>query len=274
MSKSVIGRSLALLSLVTSLLWLGATSSQATGEGWSVTGVNTTGCESHDWILAIETRGLDTDPYTFHTVVTAGDRTYVNEDDTTNAVYSNDLWSLATTFSYGAVSKPGTYPMTPGQQMKVQLLLERPKGTVLSSWTMVAKSCDSPTLLYNGPTSADLDEDLLATPTDKCPGLKAFTANGCPLRDRALTLRARYGPKRVVGRLYAAGYPALYVGRTVAIWKVRPGPDRKIARRTTDSLGRFKARVGKGRYYATAQGLIVPTTGQVAATTSPIVRLH
>jgi hypothetical protein len=152
--------------------------------------------------------------------------------------------------------------------------IERPKGTVLSSWTMVAASCDSSTLLYNGSTAADRDQDFVATPTDKCPGLKTFTTNGCPLRARTLTLKARYGPKRVVGKLYSAGYPALYAGRTVTVWKVRRGLDLKVATRTTNSLGKFRTWVKKGRYYATSKTLLVPTAGQVAADTSSRVRVR
>ena len=95
-----------------------------------------------------------------------------------------------------------------------------------------------------------------------------------PVRDRSLSLKARYGPKRVVGKLYAAGYPALAVGRTVTIWKVRPGPDRKVATRTTNALGKFKVRVKKGRYYATSDALTVPGVGQCDFDQSRIVRIR
>jgi hypothetical protein len=95
-----------------------------------------------------------------------------------------------------------------------------------------------------------------------------------PVRDRSLSLRARYGPKRVVGKLYAPGFPALYAGRTVTIWKVRPGPDRQIATRTTNGLGKFKVRVKKGHYYATSGAVTVPGIGQSAFDQSRIVRVR
>ena len=185
-----------------------------------------------------------------------------------------DGWGLYSNFSYGAVATPGTYPIPAGQEMTVELDLERPKGTVLSSWRLVAASCDSATLLYNGPTAADLDHDFVATPTDMCPSITSFTANGCPLRDRVVTLRARYGPRRVVGKLYAAGHPDLDAGRTVQIWKKRPGPDKLVATRTTNSLGMFKAKVDKGRYYATSPDFIAPVSGQALADVSNHVRVR
>ena len=208
------------------------------------------------------------------TEVISDGKTYMNEAFTQAAASGDTTWELHSDFSYGEVSTPGAFPMTPGKPMKVVLTLERPIGESLSSWTMVAKSCDSSALLYNGPTAADLDGDYVATPTDKCPTLKSFRANGCPLRDRTLALNGKYDPKRVVGRLYAPGYPALYAGRTVTIWKVKTGPDRKVTTRTTNSLGKFKAYVGKGRYYATARGVIVASAGQVTSDKSVVRRLR
>jgi hypothetical protein len=259
-----------LLPLIAGILWVGAGPTQAAGETWVVTSVNDVGCNSNDWALTTVFSGVDGGSYVAHTTVTAGGKVYLNEDASFAPTDGADEeWNFYTSHSYGPTT--GTYPITPGQPMKATLSLERPKGHVLYSWSMVAQSCDSNTLLVNGP---DLDQDFVVNAVDKCPGLKGSTSAGCPLRDRSLGLRARYGPKRVVGHLYAAGYPALYAGRTVTIWKVRPGPDRKYAVRTTNSLGKFRARVGKGRYYATSPGLIVAAAGQVAADTSPVVRVR
>jgi hypothetical protein len=214
--------------------------------------------------------------YYWHTRVVSDGKVYMNEgfNDSRPTSSGDRTWGLYDEFSDGAVDNPGTWPIAPGKPVKAVLTLEQPKGTVLSSWTMVASSCDSSALLYNGPTSADLDEDYVTVPQDLCPTLTAFVPNGCPLRERTLTLRAKSEPKRVVGRLVAAGHPVLHAGRTVTIWKARPGPDRKVATRTTTSTGRFKAKVGKGRYYATAPGLIVPSSGQVTADRSTTTRVR
>jgi hypothetical protein len=270
-----VGRLLVLPIVLAGLLSIGAVPAQAAGEQISVGEVKTVGCLDGQYTFALVVAGQDgAGGYRVHTTVTVERKVYMNEDATSPAS-GYDTWGLFDdSFNYGSVSNPGTWPIPAGHQMQVRISLERPKGTVLSSWTMVAESCDSPTRLYNGPTSADLDEDFLVAPTDKCPHLKSFRANGCPLRDRTLTLNDKYGPRRVVGKLYSPGYPLLYAGRTVKIWKKRTGPDLKVATRTTSSLGTFKARVGKGRYYATSKGVIVASAGQVTADTSTTVRVH
>jgi hypothetical protein len=135
-------------------------------------------------------------------------------------------------------------------------------GTISGGWSLSITSVP------------DLDGDAVPDATDQCPSLQSFGGIGCPTRERSLSLKARYGPKRVVGRLYAAGYPALSAGRTVSIWKVRPGPDRKIATRTTNSLGKFKLRVARGRYYATSEALVVATAGQCTFDQSPVARVR
>lgn len=265
---------LLVLPLVAGLLLVGAAPSHAAGESWSVTGINRVGCNEFNWSVETDRSGLDGGYYTWHARLTSGDEIVMNEGFVEASFNGAVDWTLYSTYSYGDVDDPGTFPLTPGTPMRLVLTVERPIGTVLSSWTMVAKSCDSTELLYNGPTSADLDEDNLAAPTDRCPSLRSFRDNGCPLRDRSLSLTAKYGPKRVAGRLDAPAYSALDAGRTVTIWKVRPGPDRKFATRTTDATGRFKARVRQGRYYATSPGLVVPSAGQVTADRSVVVRIR
>jgi hypothetical protein len=265
---------LTVLPLITGLLWIGTAPSHASGEKLTVAGVDAVGCNAFDWQLHLHRTGLDGGYYTFHTQVVSDGQVFMNEGLTEAASSVEAQWKLYPSFSYGAVDNPGTWPITPGKPMKVVLTIERPIGTVLSSWTIVASSCDAAPLLYTGPTSEDVDEDYVRTPTDLCPTLKAFRASGCPLHDRTLSLKARYGPKRLVGQLFAAGHPALYAGRTVTIWKVRPGPDRKVASRTTTSAGNFKVRVRKGRYYATAPALTAPSAGQVTADRSAAVRVR
>jgi hypothetical protein len=262
-----------LLPLVAALLWSGAQSAHASGEMWKVLSVNNPGCASIEYNMQMQTSGLS-GSYLGRTTVTSGGLTY--EDDETAGFSNNSTfgWNFVDSKDYGGVTNPGTWPIPAGQQVKAVFRLEEPKGTVRSSWTFVIASCDSTTILYNGPTEADLDEDFVATPTDLCPALKSFTANGCPVRDRSLTLKAKSDPRRVVGKLYAAGYPELQAGRTVEIWKKRPGPDRLVANRTTDSMGKFKAKVRKGRYYATSPGFIAAASGEALADISNRVRVR
>lgn len=262
---------LLVLPLVLSLLWLGTPPSHAAGESWKVTGVNVFGCHNYAWDLDTTFSGLDGPGYSAHTVVSSGGLVYMNED-VSISINGDSGWGLYANSSYGPTS--GTYPIPPGQPMKAVFTVERPKGHVLSSWTMVAASCDSGILRYNGATSADGDQDFVPILTDACPTIQAFRANGCPLRARSLALTAKSSRKRVVGKLVSPGFPSLQSGRSVTIWKVRPGPDLRIATRSTSSLGTFKARVGKGRYYATSPDVVVPTVGQAAADRSGTVRVR
>jgi hypothetical protein len=260
-----------LLPLITGMLWIGAAPSHAAGESWTVVSVANVGCGDGDWDVNVNLSGLASGPdYRAHTTVTSGGLVYMNEDV---SVIDNgpDTWGLYEDFTYGTVPNPGTYPIPSGQPMYVTFTLELPKGTVLSSWSMIAQSCDSNVLLLNG---SDLDRDFVLDAADACPQLSGATANGCPVRERSLTLKAKYGPKRVVGTLDAPGYAALEVGRTVKIWKKRPGPDRKVATRTTNSLGKFKVKVGTGRYYATSPGFIAPASGEALADISNRARVR
>src|SRR5689334_4400959 len=110
----IIDRRLVLLLLASSLLWAGAAPSHADGASWWASGFKYAGCSSYQSILVIHTSGLDADPYTFHTVVTSGGATYVNADDTTNAVYPDDTWSLVSNFTYGSVANQADYPIPAG----------------------------------------------------------------------------------------------------------------------------------------------------------------
>lgn len=263
---------LMVLPMVAALLYVGAAPSHAAGESWRIDGVNTVGCAVSNWNLDVTFEGQDGGGgYISHTVVSAGGKIYMNEDAGTVANGST-TWALYASASYGPTT--GTWPIPAGQQMTVRITLERPKGTVLSSWTMVASSCDSRTLRYNGPTGDDVDEDLVPAAQDACPTLKAFTENGCPVRTRTLSLAAKTSPRRVVGRLAAPGYPALDAGRTVFVWKKRPGPDLLVRTLTTNSLGRFHSRVSKGHYYVISPDFIAPTSGEALATSSPVVRVR
>jgi hypothetical protein len=262
-----------LLPLVAGLLLVGASPGHAAGPSWTMTGVESIGCQDGDWGVDVNFSGFDGDNggYNAHTTVTAGGLVYMNEEEV-NPGNGDETWGLFSDPTYGP--ETGTWPIPADTQMKVVFSLEKPKGTVVSSWTMIARSCDSGTLLFN---AADLDQDGLPDstgPADTCPSLAGSTASGCPVRDRTLTLNAKHHPNRVVGTLSAPGFPALSVGRTVTIWKVRPGPDKNVATRTTNSLGKFKARVGPGRYYATSPDYIAPTAGEALADTSSSVRVH
>jgi hypothetical protein len=210
--------------------------------------------------------------YVAHTKVTANGLVYMNED--AGSTTGETSWNVFDTFNYGAVPNPGTWPIPAGQALTIRVQLEKPKGTVITSWTMVMQSCDRGAILYNDKTALDKDGDYVKVPQDLCPTLKAFRANGCPLRDRTLKIAAKTSPKRVAGRLYAAGFPALYGHRHVTIWRSRSGPDLKIATLTTSTAGYYSATVGSGYYYATSASLVSPSAGQAASDKSGTTHVH
>jgi hypothetical protein len=234
---------------------------------FKVTGVVDAGCDSMDWTLAISVSGLDSagvdsvDGYYAHTVVTSGGLVYMNQKAT--ASIADTRWGLYASNTYGPTT--GTWPIAPGQPMKVVITVERPLGNVLSSWTMVARSCDAKTLLYNGLTSSDGDGDYVDVYRDRCPELPAYTSTGCPAHARALSLARVPHARRIVGRLSAPGFPSLYAGRAVAIWKAKRGRDTLVATRTTDGSGAFGLKVRPGTYYATSAMTLAPRTGQASA---------
>jgi hypothetical protein len=94
------------------------------------------------------------------------------------------------------------------------------------------------------------------------------------VRDRALSLRAKQGTRKLLGTLVAPGYPALQAGQPVEIWKKKPGPDRNVRVVSTDAAGKFKVRVRPGRYYATAPVVIVPGSGEGTSEVSGVRRIR
>jgi hypothetical protein len=121
----------------------------AAGETLKVLSVNTAGCNSGQFNLTIERANLDGGTYTVHTVVTAGGLIYMNEAASIS-VNGSSGWTVFNNFSYGVVGNPGTYPIPAGQQMQLELTLERPIGTILYSWKLVVDGCDTGNIISNG----------------------------------------------------------------------------------------------------------------------------
>ncbi len=254
------------------LLWTVAAPAHAAGEAFSFVQVNATGCTSGAYKLTALRANLDGGSYTVRTVVTVGGKIYTNEDASIN-INGNSSWSLFDNFNYDDVPNKGTWPMPENQQMRVRATLERPKGTILDSWTLVTPGCNSATVLYNNSTARDLDEDLLPTPQDACPTLAASAANGCPQHGRALSIKAKKHPHRLVGRLAAPSASALAAKQSLQIWKVKRGPDKLIGTVITKANGAYKIRLPRGRYYVIAPEELVPTVGQAPDVQSRTVRI-
>jgi hypothetical protein len=218
---------------------------------------------------------FDGGAYTVHTVVTVNGLIYMNEGASIST-NGTATWFLVNNFTYGAVPNPGTWPMPQNALVRMDFTVERPKGTILHAWSTVADSCNTGNLLYNGLTAADLDRDFVAAAADRCPTLVGIgRPNGCPLRSRSLTIAYDRGSHRFFGWLFAEGFPKLHARRAVTVWKVRPGPDRRIGTVTTTGRGNWSlGHTGPGSFYATAEALLLPKVGEVPKETSLRVRVH
>ncbi len=256
-------------------LWTAAPSFAA-GESFQVQTINATGCASSNFSMGVFKANLDGGAYIVHTVVTVDDLIYMNEQATTSTNGATS-WSVFNNFTYGAVTNMGTYPIPANRPFRLDFTLERPKGTILYAWTLVTPGCNSNVILYNGLTASDLDKDLVAIPTDKCPALAGLgRPNGCPLRDRSLTIAYDRANHRFFGWLFAEGLAKFHSHRAVTVWKVRPGPDKRIGTVKTTSRGNWALGHARQRgvFYATAKSLLLPRLGQVPAEKSLTLRLR
>jgi hypothetical protein len=245
-------------------------------ETWQATGVTTTGCGDNRMSLTTSLDGLTPgSPVTGRVVVRSGGRVYENsageyDKNTSGPTPLEDL------FNYGPVSKPGTWPIPADQPLRVELSIEHPLGTTVSSWTLSLDSCNNGKILYNGPTEADQDGDNVPASDDQCPTVDGTGfANGCPLYDRALTIS--YHKSRFQGRLGTTDPGrALRADTPVSVWQVRNGSDKLVGKDVNSPKGNYElARHAKaGRYYATTPALLVPNVGASLKETSDTVRIH
>jgi hypothetical protein len=251
----------------------------ATGPTARITSVAGSGCASGVFLMRVRFDGVDpAAPVVVHTIVRAGGLVYMDDGVPLPTNAAETLWRLLDSFNYGDVPNRGTWPIPETLPVRVEMRMERPKGTVLDSWSLSLDSCNQAKVLYNGLTANDKDEDNVPIPTDRCPAVEGNGfANGCPLYDRALTISYKKRAGRFVGRLGATdpGH-RLRRGMPVTVWRARPGPDRRIGKDLTGAYGRYAVarRAKPGRYYATAPGILVPRVGAVLSETSQTVRVR
>ena len=83
------------------------------------------------------------------------------------------------------------------------------------------------------------------------------------------------GGQKFKAKLKAAGAPSLQQAQVVTIWKVRPGPDKRVGRATTAGNGGFSVakKAKPGRYYASAGSVLVPATGAATEVTTTKLKL-
>lgn len=124
-------------------------------EHFDVVSVNTVGCDSGNFGMTVLRANLDGGSYHVRTRVQVGSQLFMNEDATVSIVGTSS-WSLFENFNYGLVPNRGIYPIPAAGNMRLDFTLERPKGIVLSSWTLIVDSCATGNILYSaGPILVD-----------------------------------------------------------------------------------------------------------------------
>ena len=128
----------------------------------------------------------------------------------------------------------------------------------------------SVTLTY---ATCDFDQDGVEDHSDSCLQISAHTATGCPVTTRSLT--AKYKAGKFKGAL-SSPVASCKAARSVTIWKVRSGADKRVGTATTRSDGVYKLTRAKhaGRYYATSPRVAVTDQAECPAATSPTFRIR
>lgn len=113
--------------------------------------------------------------------------------------------------------------------------------------------------------SCDFDSDGVEDHADSCLGVDAHTATGCPLTTRTVTAKYKLGKFKGALSSPVAGCKA---NRSVTVWKVRSGADRKVGTATTRADGSYRLKRAKklGRYYATSPQVAVTDVAECPAT--------
>jgi subtilisin-like proprotein convertase family protein len=121
--------------------------------------------------------------------------------------------------------------------------------------------------------SCDFDHDGVEDHHDSCLSQAGATVSGCPLPSRSVT--AKYAKGKFKGVLSSSA-AACRSNRSVTVWKVRSGPDRKVGTATTRSDGFYKLARSRhrGKYYATSPRLVVTGIAECKAAASATFRVR
>jgi len=122
---------------------------------FDVLGVTGVGCNSGNFAMTVARVGLDGNPYPVRSRVQVGSQVFMNELAAVSIVGTSS-WAVFNNFTYGIVPNAGAYPINSAGNMRLDFTLERPKGVVLSSWTLIVDSCATGNVLYSaGPILVD-----------------------------------------------------------------------------------------------------------------------
>jgi hypothetical protein len=145
---------LGLVALLVALFWPSTTAAQ-TVELFEVISVDAVGCNSGQVAMTVRRSNLDGGTYIVRTRIQVGTQLFMNEQASIR-VNGTSGWNVLNNFTYGIVPNRGADPIDPNDTMRLDFTVERPKGIVLSSWTLIVDGCDTGVILYNaGPILVD-----------------------------------------------------------------------------------------------------------------------
>ncbi len=129
--------------LVVLSLGLGLQPAQAANVSWTVTSLNSIGCNSSNIGFTTDVSGITSFPTTLHflTTVDAGGIRYMDEDAGTPGTDGNYSWHLYYSNSGGPATN--AWPITPNTLITVHFdLIKGPGGPVVFSDTVVLSKCN------------------------------------------------------------------------------------------------------------------------------------
>jgi hypothetical protein len=151
---------------------------RAAGERFDVLSVDGVGCNEDDIFMTYQTTGLDpANTYYQRTTVTSNGLVYMNQlgsfidSDTIGgwAVFSNSTGGTAT----------GTFPMTAGYPVYIEIILESPVGVQLYAANVELSSCDGVVVSISGTSLAVISEyDKIGQVRVTAPGTRLYQAPG------------------------------------------------------------------------------------------------
>jgi len=143
-----------LVALLVALFWSSLTAAQSV-ELFEVISVNTVGCNTGNFAITVQRSNFDGGSYIVRTRVQVGTQLFTNELASIS-LNGTSGWLVFDNFAYGIVPNRGAYPINPNGTMRLDFTLERPRGIILSSWTLIADGGDTGNILYNaGPILVD-----------------------------------------------------------------------------------------------------------------------
>lgn len=158
----------------------------AAGETFSILSVDGVGCNAFDIILTFQSTGLDpANTYYQHTTATSNGLVYMDQIGSFVNSNATGNWTVFGNSSGGPTT--GSFPMTPGSPVVINIVLESPQGVQLYTSRVELSSCDGVVVsISNAAASAGATGgyDKIGQVRVSAPGTRLYqTPGGGVVRD-------------------------------------------------------------------------------------------